>query len=203
MAWATLVGPPNDLINSASDSIWFMPLLNTMFNVKVKHGVYNNVFNHSTISFMQPSMKLLYETAAKKDVNTPSAIARVMGATPQMLKNWESRGISREGAMNAQLLFGLDSNALLALNVKSEPEPKLRAYKTTEEFGAKPLIAQDSARPTLKMPSYDKWTVEAIKIFSELKPAQKEGAVSVLRTFVEHLGPPIKSSLPAANSTTA
>lgn len=150
---------------------------------------------------MQPSMQLLYDTASKKDINTPSAVARMLGASQQTLKNWDNRGISKEGAMMAQQVFGLDANALLALNVKEEPA--LTAQVTTGDAGIKPLISKKPERSVVKKSSYDQWTVEAIKILNGLKPSQKEGAVANLRTYVQNLGPPIKSTKPAPKSAAA
>jgi hypothetical protein len=60
-------------------------------------------------------MVLLYEAARKhsKEIKGQSAIAKALNASPQTVKNWETRGVSKAGAMVAQDVFGCDANVLL------------------------------------------------------------------------------------------
>lgn len=48
-----------------------------------------------------------------RDVKGQSAVARLLEVTPQVVKNWESRGLSNEGALLAQKRIGCDANWLL------------------------------------------------------------------------------------------
>lgn len=167
----------------------------------------NNVFSSLTIEGMsetpplKPSMELLYATARLQDINTPAAVARKMGATQQVLKNWDYRGISKAGAMKAQKCFGLDANALLALDT---PPVVLTRYSNTAELHIKPLVTADPpAKAYIRKESRDQWTQEAMRIMSELKPAQREGAVATLRTYVHNLGPPEKRTPPASDTAAA
>lgn len=92
----------------------------------------NKAFNGSTIEPMQPSMVFLYKVASeKRQVHKPAAVGRVMGVSSQRLKNWEARGISKEGALIAQAMFGIDCNELLALNTPTDGLPM--AYATNIE----------------------------------------------------------------------
>lgn len=168
--------------------------------------MFNNVaFSHSTIVAMsdtpalKPSMKLLYETARQRDINNPAAVARKLGATQQSLKNWDHRGISKQGAMKAQAVFGLDSNTLLELDLKDAAAANLQPGSVP----IRPLVAaEEGPKYVAKRESRDVWTTEAIKIMSSLKPAQREGAVATLRTYVHNLGPPEKRSAPAHSAAT-
>jgi hypothetical protein len=56
---------------------------------------------------MHDSCARLYQ-AAKELTGTQgqSAVARLLGETPQTVKNWEKRGVSADGAIAAQKLMG-------------------------------------------------------------------------------------------------
>lgn len=78
-------------------------------------------YDELTIEPMQPSVETLYRIAReKRDLRNPTAVARYIGVSQQTLKNWEHRGISKEGALKVQATLGMDSNHLLSLNT---PEP--------------------------------------------------------------------------------
>jgi hypothetical protein len=75
------------------------------------------MFNDGTIKDVpdiHPSTQRLYQAAKDlRDVTGLSAVARLLGATPQIVKNWESRGVSSDGALLAQKLIGCNANWLL------------------------------------------------------------------------------------------
>lgn len=77
----------------------------------------NNPFNGWTIEGVpqiHPSIQRLYIAAKElRDVAGQSAVARLLGTSPQVVKNWEKRGISSEGALLAQKNIGADANWLL------------------------------------------------------------------------------------------
>lgn len=58
---------------------------------------------------MDKTMERLYEAAAKKEVAGQSALARALGQTPQVVKNWEARGISKNGMLLAQKKLGVSA----------------------------------------------------------------------------------------------
>jgi phage repressor protein C with HTH and peptisase S24 domain len=56
---------------------------------------------------MHDQTKRLYEAAkVLRNVEEPSAVARLIGISPQTLKNWESRGISMGGMLEAEQTIG-------------------------------------------------------------------------------------------------
>ena len=77
----------------------------------------NATFSQKTMTIMaapHKTMKRLYRAAMDlRDVSGQSAVARLLGVSPQVVKNWEGRGISIEGALSAQKVIGCDANWLL------------------------------------------------------------------------------------------
>ena len=80
----------------------------------------NTAFSEKTMTAMaepHKSMKRLYQAALDlRDVSGQSATARLLGVSPQVVKNWEGRGISIEGALIAQKIIGCDANWLLEVD---------------------------------------------------------------------------------------
>lgn len=62
---------------------------------------------------IHPSMQRLYGAARVRGFSTPSSLARRLNTTPQRLKNWESRGISQQGANLVQAELGINATWLL------------------------------------------------------------------------------------------
>lgn len=61
-----------------------------------------------------PSIQKLYEHAATVMGDTsPAQVVRRMNISAQTLQNWEGRGISKDGALLAQAVYGVDANWLL------------------------------------------------------------------------------------------
>lgn len=59
---------------------------------------------------MHESMKRLYEAVADaKRVTGLTAVAGLLGKSPQVLKNWEDRGVSSEGAIEVQEKLGISA----------------------------------------------------------------------------------------------
>ncbi len=79
-----------------------MKTLNSMFKEKS-----NTAFNISgsfstTIKQMHEQMTRLYLAAKElKEIVGQSAVARALNTSPQTVKNWESRGISQQGILDA------------------------------------------------------------------------------------------------------
>ena len=88
-------------------NITFNHLSNPMFN--------NTLFSGGTILSMHDQMERLYSAAKTlKNVEGQSAVARFLNESPQTVKNWESRGISKSGSVKAQAHIGCDANWLLS-----------------------------------------------------------------------------------------
>lgn len=70
----------------------------------------NAMFSCGTIARMEkhPSIARLYAALGSK-IEGQSDFARQLGVTPQRVNNWESRGISIEGAVEAQRKWGVSA----------------------------------------------------------------------------------------------
>jgi len=63
---------------------------------------------------IQPTAARLYQAAEQlQDVQGQSAVARLLNVSPQVMKNWEARGVSEGGALLAQKIIGCDANWVL------------------------------------------------------------------------------------------
>lgn len=62
---------------------------------------------------MENSTARLYQAANElKGLKTPSQVARALNTSPQTVKNWESRGISKDGLLRAQEVIGVSAHWL-------------------------------------------------------------------------------------------
>lgn len=67
----------------------------------------NGLFSAVTIPRMHESMARLYRAAKDlRGIEGQSAVAELLGYSPQVLNNWETRGISQGGAIRAQEKIG-------------------------------------------------------------------------------------------------
>lgn len=88
-----------------------MPIVNT--------ACINKTFSARTIAAMHPSYIRLMEAAKEATANTkqpisrPSDLARHMTESPQRIHNWQVRGVSKEGALKAETLYGVSANYVL------------------------------------------------------------------------------------------
>lgn len=72
------------------------------------------MFTWHTMAFMHPSMKRLYQAALVVSGDTiPADVARRMNTTQQRISNWETRGISQEGAIEAERAYGVSPRWIL------------------------------------------------------------------------------------------
>jgi phage repressor protein C with HTH and peptisase S24 domain len=88
-----------------------------MFN-GVSNGACNNAaFTCGTLAAMDemhPSMRRLYSAAkALRDIGSQAELARSLNTTSQRVKNWESRGLSKRGATEAEGVLGVSPLWLL------------------------------------------------------------------------------------------
>lgn len=68
---------------------------------------------------MHPSYIRLMDAAKKatagtsQPINRPAELARAMNESPQRIHNWQVRGVSKEGALKAETLYGVSANHIL------------------------------------------------------------------------------------------
>lgn len=71
----------------------------------------NAVFNNGMITLMKSmsdSARRLYEFAqkARPDIASQADLARTLNTSSMLIHNWEKRGVSKDGALLAEELFG-------------------------------------------------------------------------------------------------
>lgn len=89
-----------------------------MVFIKKSTAAFNNIMFKTEIiqdmAEIHESVQRLYIAAKElRDVTGQSAVARLIGVVPQVVKNWEKRGISETGALDAQRILGCNANWLL------------------------------------------------------------------------------------------
>lgn len=102
------------------------PYLNTVFKGKSNAAFNNGAFMPSKISTMHETTERLYLAAKDlRKITGQSDLARALNASPQTVKNWESRGVSKQGMLDAQRLIGCSAlwletglGTMLAVNEK-------------------------------------------------------------------------------------
>lgn len=157
------------------------------------------MFIDLTIQTMQPSMVYLYKIASeKRQVNTPAAVGRVMDVSQQRLKNWESRGISKEGALLAQSIFGIDSNTLLAMNTSSVFAPMDLAIDRDKAATVATVAKLEEKRAT-KHPAEWPFLHITIDQWRQLTPKQKIAVEAVAESYITTGDPPLHNEPPAYN----
>lgn len=78
-----------------------------MFKQKSNTTCNNSLFSSRKIDLMHKQMERLYEAASTlKDITGQSGLARALNASPQTVKNWEARGVSKQGMLTAQRVVG-------------------------------------------------------------------------------------------------
>jgi hypothetical protein len=79
-------------------------------------GSFNNAaFSYGNVLAMHESMIRLYEAAETiKKTTGQTNVAMLLNETPQTLNNWETRGISKRGAITAQAAIGCNADWLIS-----------------------------------------------------------------------------------------
>lgn len=90
-----------------SESFLVHASLNTTFKHKSNGLLNNKVFKCANIAPMHETMKRLYEAAEKlHGITGQSAVANFLNESPQLLNNWERRGVSKAGAFKVAPALG-------------------------------------------------------------------------------------------------
>lgn len=110
---------------------------------------------------MHETMNRLYQAAKElKNIEGQSALARFLNSTPQKLKNWESRGISSPGMIQACQALGINIEWLKtgtgemktttrAISGNATPAPPLRLWSSNdplpeEDYVFAPLLKEST-----------------------------------------------------------
>jgi phage repressor protein C with HTH and peptisase S24 domain len=87
--------------------------LNTAFKEKSNTMLNNTAFTSCKLSLMKDDAKRLYEAAQELlGISGQSELARALGESPQTVKNWETRGLSKNGLLTAQRVIGCSADWL-------------------------------------------------------------------------------------------
>jgi|GEM_PF-902320 len=93
-----------------------MTRLNTMFKEKANALFINDPFTCESIPRMHATMVRLYEAVRTlrglQEQPTPTDIAKALNQSQQTINNWERRGMSRPGMIEAQKLIGCSATWL-------------------------------------------------------------------------------------------
>lgn len=113
-----------------------------MFSQQVNTPCNNKTFSSRTIHLMakqsskHSSMARLFDCAREHGDMAAAVIATRMGVSAQTIQNWIERGLSRDGALTAQRVYGCDANWLLGKGGSRRP-----GESVTEEPAAYTYIA--------------------------------------------------------------
>lgn len=78
-----------------------------MFKQKSNAAFNNDLFSHQKIAVMHETMKRLYVAANDLlGISGQTEVANVMNMSPQRLNNWEARGMSKQGMLEAERAIG-------------------------------------------------------------------------------------------------
>ena len=131
---------------------------NTTFN--------NALFNESKIACMHETMTRLYQAAKElKGITGQSELARAINASPQTIKNWESRGVSKEGMLEAEKMIGCS-----ALWIKNGDGGMLAVAETRADYNVEPGPDIASRVPLISSVQAGDWT----NIVDNLQPGDAE-----------------------------
>jgi hypothetical protein len=100
------------------------------------------MFNSAYHSFMNETMTRVYELAAAYGVRTQADLARKLNTSSQKIKNWETRGISKEGALDVAREFKASATWIMdGLSEKLDSNNLLQQKKLEYEVKPAMLVA--------------------------------------------------------------
>lgn len=131
-------------------------------------------------------MRRLYQAAATKLGRElgQAELAREMNTSSQAVKNWETRGLSKEAALTAQERFGVDANQLLG-NSNSFQQSHQAPHKAKEP--------QPWDWPFAEVTTSD---------WATLMPDEKRHVENGIKMMLKARDAPSKQSAPAYTITT-
>jgi len=101
-------------VSDSGESFFVHASLNTTFKQKSNGLLNNEMFNSAKITGMHPTMTRLYEAAEKiHGITGQTPLAKFLNESPQVLNNWERRGMSKTGMFKAAEQIGISAIWLL------------------------------------------------------------------------------------------
>ena len=171
----------------------------------------NNVFSYQTIAPMQsshlmhPTAERLYAIAKQFGDEQTAQIARRLNLSVQTVHNWESRGVSRDGALLAQAAYGCDANDILGLPGKPRSDVEVREdrgsyvapLRTSEGYVYFQVMGEAGAGPGMPNTDYPE-TIREIEIaewqlLQELGRLPSPARVKLLTVRGDSMTPRIKN----------
>lgn len=142
-----------------------------MFKHKSNGPFNNNLFNCQIISIMHNQMERLYEAAKTlKNICGQSELARALNASPQTVKNWEYRGISKQGLLTAQRVVGCSAEWI-------------ETGTGTMQFES-PAIENSLSAESLT-PLSDPQATEAMALYAAMSPAERDALLTLMRGMTD------------------
>jgi len=148
-----------------------------MFTPSVNAPFINKAFTPIRINLMHASMKRLldFAKAATDGSDDPvtdfASLGARMGATSAVLTNWKARGVSKEGAIKSEALFGCAANWVLT------GEGPRRAEKIRRDF-----VAADLFRDSASLREFARLQVKSREDLSPEKQAEYLAALDSLES---------------------
>jgi len=125
--------------------------LNTTFNDQSIAAFNTSRVPAGTLPGMHDSTHRLYLAAKSiKQVEGQTNVANLLGQSPQTVKNWEERGVSKQGALLAEQLLGVRTSWLLSGTGDMLPAGRL---VPPNPWG----VAHDMAHPPYTVPPSVTW----------------------------------------------
>jgi phage repressor protein C with HTH and peptisase S24 domain len=118
-----------------------------MFKQKSNTTFNNTSFNKTRIGGMHKTTERLYLAAKTlKNVTGQSAVARLLNTSPQTVKNWEARGVSKGGMVDAERAIGCRSSWIETGDGDMEDHSSAPFYRS-ETFPTERLLPSSDTQP--------------------------------------------------------
>jgi len=155
-------------------------------------GTHSAIRNHPKLGGKQPERAVVgYEE--------PKPIDTIEKKHELRIKNWEARGISKDGALIAQALFGIDCNELLALNVSADSPGTAYVTRTEPVQGLHQISEKRAGR------AQSEWPFETVtpEQWEALTQNQKSAVEAVACGYISTGGATLQHAKPAHKAAAA
>lgn len=140
---------------------------------------------------MHEQMKRLYEAALKlRSISGQSVLARALNESPQTVKNWETRGISKSGIIKSQAVIGCHASWLEdgvgEMQLSNGDSPKImstKKLKTKNDLNYN-LYTIDDIRNNIPVLSNTQVS-QYLSILNNFQPTHEGSLMEMLETSIE------------------